>query len=654
MESGLARSDTQRSTRWLLALILISLIATLWSQSPYLWDRYRVIKDVQGFFWIARYWDSELFPVDCVILSQGKGIIEVSFLGLRLMLCPVSLGYGLLFYLVGPLVDQIWLMKRLVFILMPLCVLILFKLGKRLRGNRTGLELGLLFVFIILASPQSISITSGLQRALTMPILILFLYFMTTGRYVWAALMVCFGLLFYAPMFPLMMLTYVFSIIEFRRSSRPKLDLTRSRIIPIAIVFVLSLLVLLLIFASQYGALGNLAPATCPISPLEESLVPADETSKDVPMSQHPLYQSEGPTPLFIVSPWFGRAGVFDTGGDILNFFVLLLFGVFIYLVLGPRSLRRLPGPFWCLLIATALMYAASLFALLQLSTTALYLPSRYTRGTLVLVALCFVGVNWADFWNSAPSWLRRNRRLLIFFTAVLGVTLAAGYMLFPAVFPLIPALMLLGLTSLGILAILGGGFLVWVLQHPISKILGQGNAWKKVVRASGLFAACVVTVLSVATYIRTLETKPINPSQAERDVYEFVSTLPKETMLVGESDVMTGIPLFSKRAVLFRRLFPREDAPIVEFFDAQYAESPKVVLDFCERYSVDYLVIDSAVFSPDYLARENFFYQPYNDEIVRLVAGRSDFVLPSVEPVFNSGSLSVIKCDAGTLLAGE
>jgi hypothetical protein len=644
------RKYTRGSNPWLLALVLFSLVATLWSQSPYLWDRYRVIKDVQNFYWIPRYWDLDLFPVDCVHLYSGEVVIQVSFLGLRLMLYPASLGYGLFFYLVGPLVDHIWLTKRLVFVLMPLCVVVLFKLGRRIKGTRTGLELGLLFVFIVLASPQSISISSGLQRALTLPILILSLYFIISGKYVWAALMVWLGLLFYAPMFPLVMLTYVFSMVEFRRPFRPKLNLTWARIIPIVIVFILSLPVLLLLFASRYEMLDNLAPASCPMLPAKEAL---DETLQDVPLSQRSRYQSGGATPLFSDVPWFGRAGVFDIGADVLNFSVLLFFGVFVYLVLGPRSLRRLPAPAWYLLFASVVMYVASLFVIFQFSTSALYLPSRYTRGTLVLVALCFVGVNWADFWDGLPSWFRRNGRLFAFFVVSLGVTLVAGYMFFPS-FPLAPTLLLAGVSLRGILAILGGGFLVWALQHPVSTILGQGNALKKIVRGIGLLAVCVVTALSGATYIRTLETKPINPSQAERDVYEFVSTLPKETMLAGESDVMTGIPLFSKRAVLFRRLFPREDAPIVGFFDAQYAESPQVVLDFCERYGVDYLVIDSAVFGPDYLARGDFFYQPYNDEIVKLVAGRSDFVLPDVKPVFASGSLSVIRCDAGTLLAGE
>ncbi|MFL7792384.1 MAG: hypothetical protein AB8I69_09610 [Anaerolineae bacterium] len=653
VENSLEKSDTRRSTRWLLVLALIAMVATLWSQSPYLWDRYRVVGDVQNFFWIPRYWDADLFPVDCVHLSHGDVVIEVNFLGLRLMLYPVSLGYGLFFYLVGPLVDHIWVMKCLVFVLMPLCVLPLFELGRRAGGNRTGLGLDLLFIFIILASPQSISIASGLQRALTIPILILFLYFMTTDKYWWAALMVWLGLLFYAPLFPLMMLAYVLSMVEIRLPFRPRLNLTRSRVMPIAIASILSFLVLLLVFSSQRGALDHLAPASCPILPSYASVSP-DDTAQDVSLSQDSRHQSGGVVPLFDIFPWFGRAGVFNIGADVLNFSILLFFAVFVYLVLGPRSLRRLPGPFWCLLASGILMYGASLFAILQLSTTALYLPSRYTRGTLILVTLCFVGMNWTELWDNAPRWFYRNRRLLVFFVIALSVTFAIGYVLLPTGFPLIPALSLAGLALRGLLTILGGGFLVWLFHRPISEILGRGGLWKKIVRGIGLFAVCVVTLLLGASHIRTLEAKPINPSQAARDVYEFVATLPKDAVFAGESDVIDGVPLFSERAALFRRLLPREDAPILEFFDAQYAESPEVVLDFCERYGVDYLVIDNRTFDPDYLAAGNFFYQPYNDEIVDLVAGRSDFILPDVEPVFASGPFSVIKCDAETLIVDD
>jgi hypothetical protein len=77
-------------------------------------------------------------------------------------------------------------------------------------------------------------------------------------------------------------------------------------------------------------------------------------------------------------------------------------------------------------------------------------------------------------------------------------------------------------------------------------------------------------------------------------------------------------------------------------------------MLEFCRRYQVDYLVLDTTKFSLDYLAKGDFFYQPWNSKIVAAVAGRSNFALPQLQPVYRSGPLMVIECNAETILAGE
>jgi hypothetical protein len=144
-----------------------------------------------------------------------------------------------------------------------------------------------------------------------------------------------------------------------------------------------------------------------------------------------------------------------------------------------------------------------------------------------------------------------------------------------------------------------------------------------------------------------------INPSPAERDLYEFVGTLPKDVMLMGDPDVMSAIPLFSRRSVLFRALQPRRTAPILPFFDAYYAEAPASVLSFCQEYGIDYLVVNQQEFEPDYLAAGQFFYEPYNEVIAETVAARSDFRLAQIrddQKLFESDGLFVIPCDAHVL----
>jgi hypothetical protein len=181
-----------------------------------------------------------------------------------------------------------------------------------------------------------------------------------------------------------------------------------------------------------------------------------------------------------------------------------------------------------------------------------------------------------------------------------------------------------------------------------------KGRFLQGVVRLTVLLTVGGTTLLLGGAYIGTMGVASpgttINPSHAERDVYEFVSTLPKDAMLMGDPDVMSGIPLLSQRSVLFRALQHKPSAPILQFFDVYYAKSPHAVLDFCQAYSIDYLVINREQFAPDYLAASKFFYNPYNEVIAQTVAARTSFILPQIpndRKLFQSDDLFVIPCEA-------
>jgi hypothetical protein len=206
-----------------------------------------------------------------------------------------------------------------------------------------------------------------------------------------------------------------------------------------------------------------------------------------------------------------------------------------------------------------------------------------------------------------------------------------------------------MGLILSGAAAVLGGSSLFWLITR--SRLRGAS-------RFAVALAVGLVIVLASVLHIGKLGAKTINPSAAEREVYEFVGSLPKDAVLAGDPVVMSGIPLFSGRNVLFRDLHPNinPNAPIyiLDYFDAQYAESGEAVLNFCQRYKISHLVLDVEDFDPDHLAEGDFFYQPWNDRIVETVAGRSDFVLLEIQPVFASGPFEVIECDEETILAGN
>lgn len=152
-----------------------------------------------------------------------------------------------------------------------------------------------------------------------------------------------------------------------------------------------------------------------------------------------------------------------------------------------------------------------------------------------------------------------------------------------------------------------------------------------------------------LAVFVPRMGDHKMTVAQEERPLLEYVSTLPKDVLVAGDPEVMSNIPLFSQRSVLFSSEIPDVGAESVkDFFDAYYAESRQEVYAFCEEYGVDYLVVNEAHFSKEYLERGRFFYAPYNEYIVDVVAKREDFSLasiPDTEQVFSTENLFLWRC---------
>lgn len=609
------------TNRLFYLVLIISVLLIVLTQSSHLWDKYRVVPDVQNSYWMARYKDPTLFTTDYLFKHR---LVDVQIMGLHLVLYPLSLGWGLLFYLTSFVIDHIWTSKWLIFILVPLSIAYLFKLAQLLVNNLAGVSLSLLFVFFILASSQEISPVTGLQRAFAIPLLIIFLYYLLSEQYIKSGMIIVMSALFYWPNVPLAVVTYGLSFIKIKPLFKVSLHITWSKLMPLFGSLLLSILILTMEIAVNLELF----------------------TSQSIPISQNPLNQTEGVAPMFISFPWLGRAGIFNTGIEVINFIVLLILSFLVYKVVGRQSWQRLPRVYWHLLIAGITMYIASFFVLFGLSSSALYFPSRYTRTTLILCAILFVGLNWGDFLTKSPRWFRRKSTLIIFFLVSLVLVFGLVYLFFPDRLLLTLFLWFIGWIVSGLVVVFGTSSLfLWTTGNKHSGFV------KTVIVP---FIIGIIVLLSGRFYFDTLGTRTLIPSQDERNIYEYVATLPKDTVLAGDPVIMSGIPLFSKRSVLFRDLYPNVNPNasvfIPDFFDAQYAESPEAVLNFCQRYQVSYFVLNQNHFTVDYLARQEFFYQPYNDKIIEMVNDRSEFILPHLNPLFTSGPYSVIKCDADTV----
>lgn len=611
---------SRQSNRLLGLTIGFSMVMSLLVLWPHLGDKYRVTWDVQNFYWMARFQDSALFTNDHYYFAIGQ-VVELDIFGFPLVVYLYSLGYGLLFFLASFLIDPIWFHKLLIFGLMPLGVIYFFRLG-HLKGNPiTAVSLSLYFIFFILASSEIMSPATGLQRGFAIPFLIIFAYYMTTEKYWHAATIIWLCSLIYLPIFPLLVVSYG---LGFLKTAPPFIQLERQTLLPLVISLILSTLAVSLIFIPESSF----------------------ATVSDAPVSENPAYQPGGIRPLFFVFPIIGRAGLFETSADALNQAILCLLSGLVYVMVGRSSLQKLPGIFWQILVAGTIMFFASLIAIYIFSSFALYLPSRYSRNALFITSLCFIGLNWDSFLSYAPAWFYKKRGVILTILISLPIISGIVYLLSPVPILVWPMLLMAGLFMMGLLTPLGASLLFWLLngQIPVSAAKKPG----------AIIIVGSLTLMMGVYYAQVVGLKTINPPPAEREIYEFVATLPKDVLLAGTPDIMTNIPLFSRRSVLFRGLFPRGTEPIIEYFEAQYAEAPAAILTFCQTYHVDYLIINRTEFTPTYLADQNFFFQPYNDTIVEVVAGRSDFVLPHLETVFTSDPFAVIKCNEETVLGNE
>ncbi|MFQ5577705.1 MAG: hypothetical protein ACE5G8_12050, partial [Anaerolineae bacterium] len=504
-DNSLKANPDTRANRLLAAIVAASLLLALWSQWPYLADKYRVIKDVQNFYWMDRFQDPDLFTTDYL---WGYRLLEVTLFGRRVILLPRSLGFGLVFYAASFFTDHIWFSKTLIFLLLPLCVIYLFKLGRLVGDTRAAASLSLFFVFFILASPQSISLATGVQRAFAIPLLIMLVYYLTTQNYAAGGALMFVSLLFYFPNFPLAVLTYGLSMARVKGRFKAPAAVSFRRLAPFVAGLALSGLVVALTLAVES---------------------PASYTPRQVPIIKDPQYRLEGNAPMFPGPPLIGRAGLLDSMADIVNVSVLLAFCGLVYAVLGRRSLRQLPPAAWYLLAAGLVMYAASLVFVVGLSSFALYLPSRYSRAVLFLVPLCFVGLNWPDFLAQAPAWYRKNARSLWLFIGAPGLLALGMCALLPASVAPAAGKQVVGVMLSGVAVAAGSAALCWLAPRLKPRLRAERSLLKRAAAVAPLLAVGAVMVSLGAVYLRRMPTVPINPTPAERDIFAFVSTLPKD-----------------------------------------------------------------------------------------------------------------------------
>jgi hypothetical protein len=609
-------------SKWFWATLIIALSATLYVQIPAIVDPYRVDDDLRQYFWMARFQDPDVFPDDHLFYNI-KRVHVIDVLGFDLVCQFESLGFGLLYQFASILIPPLAFNKVLPFILMAVCVAYLFALGRSLTGSDPlAFFLALLFVLYSLSTSPNISPTSGLERSFQFLLLIVFMYYLIRGSPLGITATLVVQVLFYTPTFVVSALTYALSLL-YRRDGRVKIDLSVRQLWPLVLGAVLAALAL--------------SPALYEVFVAEPA---TGDLAESVPAWQNPLYSPEGRVPIFPSSftgfPWFLLVGYGGLARIDDWYHALPLLALFFLTLVARGAKRSLPD--WrvnALLVGSLLAWSLCWLAVLVTGDFVLRYPFKYANAPLPLWILFYCALNSRSFLSVCAQMARDyGKRWPLLLAAWGGFALVGGLLI---------GYWLLSVV-VGACVIIAANLFLWRRHRSPSRSASPSPKSRRI--AWGIFVAVLL-----AAFVPRMKSYTLVVAQEQRPLLEYVVGLPKDVLIAGAPEVASNIPLFAQRRVLFSSEISYVGGTrVLDFFDAYYADSTEPVLAFCRKYDLDYLIVDERHFSAQYLRDAEFFYDPFNESIVQMVAARSNFVLPTVPDnhrMFQSGPLFVVPCDA-------
>jgi hypothetical protein len=133
---------------------------------------------------------------------------------------------------------------------------------------------------------------------------------------------------------------------------------------------------------------------------------------------------------------------------------------------------------------------------------------------------------------------------------------------------------------------------------------------------------------------------KPAYTTIEDVKLFNFLERIPKNSLIAGHPFVLDNIPLITKKRVFltseaslpyFKKYYTVVQKRTYGFFKAYYSTSLDLVINFCRKNNINYLIVRKDDFSKKYLEERNFYYEPFNNFIARLTEGRNEYALTSI-----------------------
>lgn len=164
-----------------------------------------------------------------------------------------------------------------------------------------------------------------------------------------------------------------------------------------------------------------------------------------------------------------------------------------------------------------------------------------------------------------------------------------------------------------------------------------------------------IVTALVVIGAIR-LHNVGVYDYSGNVQLYRFLQSTPKSSLLAGHPMIMDDITTFGRRKAFvtyelshtwYTRFWPLIKKRTFDFFHAYYADDPGLIRKFCRENGIDYLIVRDEDFRKDDLDRRLPYFEPFGGYIRGLVREQKRFsILDTKEfpPVYHHNGVRVIK----------
>lgn len=206
-------------------------------------------------------------------------------------------------------------------------------------------------------------------------------------------------------------------------------------------------------------------------------------------------------------------------------------------------------------ILGQILVASVGLFLLAHIVLLRLYFPGRYTEHSLIMIMALATGIALTVLLEAGTRWLRQRRTGLLL-PQRLGLGLVGLFLLASLIVPEIPP----------------------VVASAYDLIPGKAPA-----------------------------------------VYAFLQQQPKTTLTASLSEEANNLPIFAQRPILVGReyalpyhvkYYRQIRQRVTDLIRAQYSSDPLAVRQLIEQYGIDYVLLDSQAFTPEYLASNAWLQQ--------------------------------------------